>query len=254
MVACTPTQGLEVSVSFQRSAVAAGVALVFSGCATIGTLQTAETNGEGQFQGAIEPGVLGAAGSEGFGGFGYFNLSGRYGVSDRVDIGGRFGTAGLEFTTKFMLTDPAAEKGPILSLAPSIGGFFLGIGGSSAGIANIQVPLIIGLPLGEHQFVLSPKVHTIIAAAGGQGETGVAFIGSLGSGIGFAAKVGGNVRIMPEFSFIAPLIAGAGVAGGEGSIVSGFADGALLQFSLGILVGGRQKEQHVSRDGWGEPR
>jgi hypothetical protein len=216
------------------------LAIALSGCATLGTLQTAETNGAGQFQGAIEPAFLGFVGDAGGGGFGYFNVSGRYGVNDRVDIGGRFGTSGIELTTKFMLTDPNKREGTIVSIAPSGGGFFLAVGGSGAGVFNFQVPLIVGIPVGEHQFVVAPKLHAIVAGGGGGGEAGAVFIGSLGSSVGFSAKVAPSVRLMPEFAFVVPVIGGAGASGEGSQIVSGFANGMLYQVSFGILFGGRK--------------
>lgn len=222
-------------------------ALALSGCATIGTLQTAETNGAGQFQGAIEPAFLGFAGDAGGGGFGYFNVSGRYGVNDRVDIGGRFGTSGIELTTKFMLTDPSNDGGTIVSIAPSGGGFFLALGGSGAGVFNFQVPVIFGIPVGEHQFVVAPKLHTIVAGSGGGGESATVFLGSLGSSIGFSAKVAPTVRLMPEFSFVVPVIGGADTSDQESQIVSGFSNAAIYQVSFGILFGGRKTASREER-------
>jgi hypothetical protein len=215
-------------------------AAALSGCATIGTLQTAETNGAGQFQGAIEPAFFGSAGSNGSGGFGYFNVSGRYGVNDRVDIGGRLGTSGLELTTKFMLTDPNDSRATQVSIAPSGGGIFFALGGAGGGIFNFQIPLIVGIPVGRHQLVVAPKLHTLFAGGGSGGESAGVFVGSLGSSIGFAAKVAPSVRLMPEFAFVVPVVGGAAASGQGSEVVSGFADGVLFQASIGILFGGRK--------------
>lgn len=219
--------------------------LFLSGCATIGTVQTAETNGAGRFQGAIEPAYVGVVSAEGSGGLAYFNLSGRYGVSERVDIGGRLGTSGIELTAKFMLTDPSDLSGPIVSIAPSAGGFFLTGGNASAGIFNVQVPVLIGFPVGEHQFILGPKFHSIFAGAGSRGDRGGVFIGSLGSSFGFSAKVGSQVRLLPEVAFVVPFIVSGATSDGGSETITRFADGAIVQVSFGILFGGRPSDETV---------
>src|SRR5262245_47544450 len=109
--------------------------LAVSGCAAA-TLQTARTNGKGAFQAGIEPGVWVVTGAGAAIWVPSLNVSGRYGVSDRVDIGARVGTTLYEFQTKFALTDPAALDSIAFALAPSTTVFGFG-GGGSAGIGSV---------------------------------------------------------------------------------------------------------------------
>src|SRR5687768_16316244 len=121
------------------------IAATLLGCASA-TLQTARTNGQGNFQFAVEPGVVYPSLLGGV--FPSLNLSGRYGVSDRVDLGLRLGTSSFyEVQSKFLLTDPADIDGVALALAPSTTFFTISFGGDdvSGGVFfwDTRVPLLI---------------------------------------------------------------------------------------------------------------
>ena len=106
-----------------RSSILMLAALVLaSGCASIGSMQTADTLGKGNFQFAVEPGVWGATSiSEDVDGFAvpHLDFAARYGVSETVDIGARLGSSLAELQTKFLLTD-VNDPSKAISLAPSV--------------------------------------------------------------------------------------------------------------------------------------
>jgi hypothetical protein len=215
------------------------VALLATACAPA-MLQTARTNGQGNFQFAVEPGV-GAGLSGGIGGvWPELNLSGRYGVSDRIDLGLRIGTSLYEFQTKFMLTDPTATDGVALALAPSttiIGG---GGGGVGAVYWNTRVPLLIGIPAGTSELTIGPRLTPTVVAGGGGGVGAGGFVLSGGASLGYAAHVGTKFRVMPEVGLDVPFVgAVAAGGGGTGTSAAGVGTGVVLfNAAVGFLIGG----------------
>ena len=211
--------------------------LALTGCATVGTLQTADTLGTGHFQLGIEPSWWGAVTPDGGAGFVHMGVSGRYGVSDRVDLGGRIGSAGAEILVKVALTDPQTS-GPYVSIAPSGGGFAATSGGDAAGILAFQVPVLIGFPTaGGSQLVLAPKIHEYLILAGSGGDSAGVSMTSLGASLGYAARLGPGFRLLPEVAFVYPVLGAAGMSG-QDSQVDFLGEGVLMQVSLGLLLGG----------------
>lgn len=214
-----------------------GTALVLglTGCPSIQSVQTAETVGEGNFQFAVEPGVIGVAATDAD--FPVvvptINLSARFGVSERVDIGGRFGTSLIELHGKFMFTDPLDPGAVHVAFAPQLGGIFLAAGGESVSYGWLNAPILVDVPVGDHDVVLGPRVHTTFLGASGSGVSGGGAIVSVGSSVGFAARVGSNARVLPEFSLVVPVVA---TGGGESFFLG---EGAVYTFNVGILLGGR---------------
>jgi hypothetical protein len=212
-------------------ALAIAAMLGLTGCPSIQSVQTAETVGEGNFQFAIEPGVIGVAGGGTGGVLPTINLSARYGITDRFDLGGRFGTSLIELHVKYMFTDPSTADSTVqAALAPQLGGVFIGGAGASAGYGWLTVPVLIDIPVGEHDFVIGPRAQVIFVGAGGASGA----VLNVGSSVGFAAKVGKAARILPEFALVVPVFAGAG---GETAFVG---EGALFTVNVGILLGGRE--------------
>ncbi|MBN1336557.1 MAG: hypothetical protein JXB39_11420 [Deltaproteobacteria bacterium] len=209
---------------------------LLTGCATVGTFQTADTLGTGAFQVGLEPSWWGVAATGEAAGFLHGGVSARYGVNDRLDVGGRIGSSGLEMLFKVQLTDPQSG-GPIVSIAPSGGGFgALGAGGG-AGLLAFQVPVILGFPTsGGSQFVLAPKVHEYLILAGTSDDSASLSLTSLGASVGYAARLGPGFRLLPEVAFVYPVL-GAADASDQSSQVEFLGEGVLLQVGLGILLG-----------------
>lgn len=211
-----------------------------SGCVSAGSVQTADTLGRGNFQFAVEPGVWGAGVvEEDVDGIGlpHVDFAARVGVADSVDIGVRVGSSLLEFQTKFLLTD-VNHPGLAISLAPSVGGVFASSEADDVGgFAHIQLPLLIGLKTsGGSEFVLGPRVTntTLFATSGGDG--GVVNVVSVGSSIGYAARLSRNFRLMPEVAVLVPLAGTLTLNGRSGNATASFT-GGIVQFKLGLLFG-----------------
>ncbi len=102
---------------------ALAAAMVGSGCLSIGGVQRAETLGKGHFQIALEGGGL-ASLDRSPTLQPTVDVAGRYGVHDRIDLGVRIGSTGLELQSKFLLNEPSGST--LVSLAPALPGIFLG--------------------------------------------------------------------------------------------------------------------------------
>jgi hypothetical protein len=197
-------------------------------CATVGTLQTADPLGKGNYEVGVEP----AAAIFGGGGTSIplpaFDVALRAGVSERVDVSGSLGFSGLGVGTKILLTDPDSDL-VYVSVAPSATVFALGVT-----MYQFELPVLVGVPFGEHQLVVAPKLYDYFGSTAA-GEANANMV-ALGGSAGFSFRVGENVRVMPEYAVVVP-VAGSAAAFGEttsDSIESGV---TLSQLSLGIAVG-----------------
>ncbi len=225
-----------------RAAVAALALAV--GCSSHGSIQTAHTVGEGNFQGAIEPGLIAVPNTVNLnGGSGTtvlptVNFAGRYGVTDRFDLGGRFGSSLYEITAKFQFTD---DDGTVVSLAPDATFAFFAVGGVGAGVFRTQFPLLIGIPTGDHQLVVGPNwVFATTAAGGGGGAAGGTAMGP-GAQVAYSLKLSDGFRLHPELSVKFPGMIAVAAASGGGATASGAGSSTtpVIGFNVGLLFGGR---------------
>lgn len=209
-----------------------------TGCITSSVVQTAETAGKDNFQFTFEPGVMGIAASGTSTTLPSFNIAARYGIDERVDIGGRFGTNLLEVNAKFMVTEVSPDELQI-AVAPHLGGFALSADGATAGIVWLRVPVLFDIPVGQSDVVIGPTGRLITLFGGDGGGSGAVTIFDLGTSVGYAARVGNRARIIPEVGFGYPIV-GAAAAGGD-SAFGAIGGGALFSFQVGIQLGGRPK-------------
>jgi hypothetical protein len=203
------------------------------GCAPA-TVQLARTNGAGNVQVGLEPGLFGAAADDGdVGALPSFNVAARVGVSDRVDVGGRLGTSLYELQLKVMLTDPDDLDGVAASIAPATVVFPIGVDGESVVFWNTRVPVLIGVPVGRSELTLGPTGSVLVITASG----GAASALSLGGQVGFAARAGERFWLVPQVDFGVPVLGAA--SAGEGASVGIGASGVVFGGQLGLLFGGR---------------
>lgn len=211
--------------------------MIASGCAT-SSFQTARTNGEGNFQLGVEPGVIGVQG----GGIGFvapsFNIAGRYGITDGVDLGARIGSMGYEVQAKIALTDHSDPDALALALAPGVTAIGAGGGGAGFFLLAARIPFLIGIPVGDSEFTIGPRLEPLFIAGGGGGQGAGGFGLGAGVSLGFAAKLGSKFWLMPEASFGTPLFGAVAAGGDTASGVSAF---DVIQFNAGLalLFGGR---------------
>jgi hypothetical protein len=172
----------------------------------------------------------------------------RYGVAERVDIGVRAGSSFLEFQSKFLLTTPG-DPDIAVSIAPTVGGVFV-FGSTSAtssaggGILNIGVPVLIGIKTsGGSEFIIGPRVQNLVffggTGANNASGSGTGYLLGLGGSLGFFWRIADNFGLLPEISAVYPVVGAASqVAGGLQGVG---AQGAMLQFKLGVIIGGGRK-------------
>ena len=214
---------------------AAGV--LAGGCAPTLT-QTARTNGAGRLQVAVEPGVSVTGEQDARVTTPSVDVSARYGVTDRVDVGVRFGPYMGEVQTKVMLTDPAVREGVAMAVAPSLtllGGNALGLGSF---FGRLTVPLVVDVPVGAHRFVGGARLSQVVAP----GDAGGANRGwqlSAGVSAGFALSLGSFVQLLPEVGLDVPVLGVATVLPGPRAPQLGFRVGVLFGGSPNGSGGGR---------------
>ena len=221
------------------------LASIFGAACTTGSAQTARTNGQGNFQFGVEPGVVGIGSGAGFGVLPSFNIAGRYGISDAVDIGARIGTVGYEVQAKVMFTDPAAQDSLAMSIAPQVTAIGAGGSGGGAFFFRSVVPLLFGLPVGDSEFTFGPRVSPWLITGGGGGSSASGLVLFVGGEAGFAARVGDKFWLMPHFTLDYPVVGIVG-ATGSGGAVSGLGGGAFFGGGLALLFGGRSAASSVA--------
>lgn len=207
--------------------------LVVTGCASIGNVQRADTVGKGNYQIGIEPGVQVISAPSVSIPYPHLDASFRYGITDGIDLGARAGFSFLELQGKFLVTKPGAP-GVIVSIAPTIGGIFIGDASIGAGLLNFAVPALIGIPFGDHEFVIGPRLQGIFAFA----NSGALLLGP-GTSAGVAFQVSEQIAVMPEVSVVLPVFGSlstlTSTAAGAGL------GGVLWQVKVGLLVGKKRR-------------
>ncbi len=213
--------------------------LALAGCVPISSVQSASTLGQGKTELGVEPGVVGAATGSGVGiAPRVADISVRHGVSDSVDVGARFGVGGLELQGKFRLTPPGSDF--VASFAPAITPMFISGGGSSVSFVSLALPLLVGFgdPQGT-EIVLGPRVHTWYFFGSGEGASVSGLSLMAGTSVGAAIRVSESFKILPEASFLYPLVTAASASDGDesasGSSFGG--NGILFQATVGLLFG-----------------
>jgi hypothetical protein len=200
----------------------------------MGTFQPAYTAGDGRLQVGLEPSYWSVPTALGEHRAPAFNVAARYGVTQRFDLGARFGGGGLDLSGKFQLTDPQVRS-LVVSLAPNAGGIFVqGIGGGT-GFVAAQLPVLVGIGLGDvSQVVLGPRVHYFTTLPGGCGPASAV---SVGSSAGVVVSVS-KLALMPEVTVLVPVSQQGGCSGNGPSSGFGSERGVHLQAGVGVLFGG----------------
>jgi len=235
----------------RRASVAASVCLgvLGTGCVSVSHVQTADTLGQGRFQFAIEPGVGGAAvlagdSDEGLEGesdtdalyYPHLDLALRFGVTDRVDLGVRFGSSLAELQSKFLLTHPDNPHLAV-SLAPSLMGVFLGDDSDVGSYVNVALPVLVGFKTpGGSELVLGPRVSATRISGSSATESVAVNLVSVGASVGYALRVTNGFRLMPEVGVSVPVIGEFNSTDSDSEVGAGFG-GGFVQFKLGFLFG-----------------
>ncbi|MFN0061111.1 MAG: hypothetical protein ACKVPX_01135 [Myxococcaceae bacterium] len=218
---------------FWRSLLGVTLSACALGCASASSLQRAKTLGVDNAEASLE---VGAAFSvplpspDDFRAAPRSDFALRYGVADRVDVGGRIGSTGAEFGVKLLLSSPRSAF-VHLSLLPTIGGLAV-FGTAGPGGAFIsQLPLLLGFEvLPGTELVLGVRAVDAVlfgALANGPSAGHVLF---LGGSLGLSWRLSDHLRLHPELAALAP-IWGASSAGAGPSFTY---DGLWMQAAVGV--------------------
>lgn len=207
-----------------------------AGCATIGTVQTARPIDPGTVQLGLEPGAWGI---ENRGWYPAANVSARFGISRRFDLGARLGVGGFGLTGKFALTDPLDDRA-VVSIAPAFGGFGLGALGAGTRSFHWQVPVVVGVGFGDgHELVVAPKVAGWTLSGSAGVARGRSVVVGAGGTVGVSVRLSRGVRILPEIGLVQPVFGRA-----DRKIllwdVQTRAGVPIYQATIGILLGGER--------------
>ncbi|HZI07420.1 MAG TPA: hypothetical protein VEZ71_25605 [Archangium sp.] len=183
---------------------------LWSGCAAMGTPQTADTVGAGKTrwsaqvlaQRVTEPALLTTP-------VPLVAVGVPHGLSERVEVGGRASTFGLELSGKVELVD--SEDSPwVVSLAPVVGVQQLAMRFDSAMAYSEQryaaLPVLVGWETaGGSQLVLGLRSTWLHCP----GEQSLALPAenafALGGSLGYAFRVAPRERLMPEVAVMLPV-------------------------------------------------
>ena len=212
------------------------------GCASLSTVQTADTLGKKNFQIAFEAGVQRSP-SPYLPYYPHFDAAFRLGITDTIDVGARVGYSGLELQGKFLLTRPGDPRLAI-SLAPALGGGLLPGAASSLVMVNVAVPLLIGLKQDNgNEFVFGPRLQGRFMASPSQAASL-----ELGLSAGYSIRIGKKFGILPELAAALPLVQSVGASALLGT-PSPFAENAIsfgnhfmLQFKVGFAFGSQRRQ------------
>jgi hypothetical protein len=195
---------------------------LMSGCVSTGM---ARTLNKGQFQFSAAPGIHSSvrlgdlANSEVRP---HAELGVRYGVTDRLDVGGRLFLSGAAVDTRIgLVRAPSLDRGVDLTLAPILSLTNRGTGDDKQLIA--ELPLLLGINPGAGiQVVIGPRVGTtFVVDPGTIGEPKA----MVGTSLGVALPLGKWLRVVPEVT-VHTFLSNPGpiVLGNVGFLVGGYAE------------------------------
>jgi len=185
----------------------AAALVALAGCPSISTMGTARTVPSGEYEYYVAPGVVALsdfsvddAGQPEGAKVPSLEMGARYGVSERIEIGGKLFPVGAEVNAKFqLLRSKTTERGLDLALSPAISVYPWSKG--IFGWTHLSVPVGFNVG-GGNQLVLAPRASGLLVTS--KEGTGKVFFA--GATMGLAFKVGsGNLRILPEVAALVPL-------------------------------------------------
>jgi hypothetical protein len=213
--------GLAALVS---ATLAAALALGSTGCPSFSTLQTPRTVPKGKFRQALGLHMVSLRTNDGSKLIlPVVEAGGRYGISDAVDIGGKFAYAGYfsaEGGLKFQVVRGALD----VALAPAVS--FLAFNGGSQGEENgftffhLHLPLLMGMQLSDDVVLgFGPKfLYSTMKESSSGTSSEVLFSGTnLGGFVNLPIEIGRGFWIAPEINVYTP----ARDFGGSASVQGG---------------------------------
>jgi len=182
----------------KKIAITLSALITLSSCVQLSTFQTAKTVGDGN--GEILVAVGGGGVTDSFDGeslgFGTFELGGRLGVADKVDVGLKISHfVSYLVDVKFQFVGDEMSKFA-MATGPGIGFYGFGFGGT---IFQATLPLHMSVHPSDHfAFYMTPRYSTQFAIGDGGGA-----LHYLGGSVGFEA--GRNVLFGTDISYMSLL-------------------------------------------------
>jgi hypothetical protein len=150
------------------------------------------------------------------------DLGGRYGVTDRVDLGLRAGEWGASAAARVQLHRGASKaSGVDVLVAP-------GLAYTLTDKLAIELPCVVGINLrGEHQIIIAPRVVYQARFGVGDLDHPAQFV-FVGASVGFVLQASRHVAFMPEFGMLFGVYA-------EPGFTTFTTPGPAIQAGIGIL-------------------
>ncbi len=183
-----------------------------SGCTTPGMLEPVEPLGAGGRQVSAEVGAHYSPEIDTSDVVVSTNVTGRFGLSPRVDMSVRGGTQGARWTTKVLLTPPESG-GTRVAIAPGLGGAVAALPGlttTTAGVVDFRLPVLIGVPLKDHELVVSVYGRDTLYFAGLSllwGDMASAWSNQVSAGTSLGLRIHASPRfeVFPELQVEQPI-------------------------------------------------
>lgn len=195
--------------------------LALCGCYSYSTLGRARIIAKGRFQAFAAPEALGIASRSGGSIRPTVEAGLRYGLTDRVELGGKLSVLGVTLGPRVqLLRSREPSSGFDLAIAPAVAYTF-------ADKLALEAPLLAGVNLGPHQIVVAPRlVYQMQLDVPGQ-EGPVSFLYA-GASFGAALRVTERFTFLPEVSLLGEVHEDPGFS-------SNLARAAGIQGALGLL-------------------
>lgn len=211
----------------------------WTGCASLSSFQSARTLGHGHWQAGGALGVQGAAGKDVGDGpsarWPLFELSGRYGLTDWLDVGGAASLTGVRAMAKARLY---ASEGFALSVAPEVGGAVFEEGDERVGQFTASLPLLAGWRLTDSvEAVVGPRLLYLRGFPGSDAPPRDREVFGAGTSLGAVIRVSGWVCLVPEVAALIPFGVHRYQVGDRALPEVGGTQGLFLQAGVGVLVG-----------------
>jgi hypothetical protein len=205
----------------------------------LSSFQSARTLGHGHWEASGALGMQGAAGKDVGGGpsarWPLFELAGRYGLTDWLDLGGTASLTGLRASAKAQLY---ASDRFALSVAPEVGGVILKEGGEQVGQFTATLPLLAGWQLTDgFELVVGPRLLYLRGFPASDEPPRDRELFGAGTSVGAVIRVSKWVRLVPEVAALAPFGVHRYRVGERDLPEVGGTQGLFLQAGVGVLVG-----------------
>lgn len=215
------------------------LSLAWSGCASLSSFQSARTLGHGHWEASGALGVQGAAGRDVGDGptarWPLFELAGRYGLTDWLDVGGTASLTSLRASAKARLY---ASDRFALSVAPEVGGVIFKQGEEHVGQFTATLPLLAGWQLTDtFEAVVGPRLLYLRAFPASDASPEDRELFGAGTSVGAVIRISSWVRLVPEVAALVPFGVHRYRFGERALPEVGGTQGLFLQAGVGVLVG-----------------